>query len=84
MNGRITAILDFDRRAELGAIRIPTLVLCADDDILTPRYFSEEYARLIPGARRRWEPRGGHALSRTEPEIFNRIALEFFDAVETP
>lgn len=75
---RLAAILEFDRRAELGKIRIPTLVLCADDDILTPRYFSEEYAKLIPGARGRWEPRGGHALSRTEPETFNRIALEFF------
>lgn len=80
--GRLAAILEFDRRAELGAIRIPTLVLCADDDILTPRYFSEEYARLIPGARTRWEPRGGHALSRTETATFNRIALEFFTAAE--
>ena len=79
---RLQAILDFDRRAELGRIRIPTLVLCADDDILTPRYFSETYARLIPEAHNRWEPRGGHALSRTEPERFNRIALEFFSAVE--
>ena len=80
---RLAAILAFDRRAELGRIAIPTLVLCADDDILTPRYFSEIYARLIPEAHNRWEPRGGHALSRTEPERFNRIALEFFTAAET-
>jgi len=79
---RLAAILAFDRRAELIAIRIPTLVLCADDDILTPRYFSEEYARLIPGARSCWEPRGGHALSRTEPETFNRIAVDFFATAE--
>lgn len=79
---RLDAILAFDRRAELGRIGIPTLVLCADDDILTPRYFSEAYARLIPEAHNRWEPRGGHALSRTEPERFNRIALEFFTAAE--
>ena len=80
---RLAAILAFDRRPELGAIRIPTLVLCAEDDVLTPRYFSEDYARLIPGAKSRFEPRGGHALSRTEPQTFNRIALEFFTAVET-
>lgn len=80
---RLAAILEFDRRAELNRIRIPTLVLCAGDDILTPRYFSEEYARLIPGARLHWEPRGGHALSRTEPATFNRVALEFFTAAET-
>ena len=81
---RLAAILAFDRRAELGAIRIPTLVLCADDDILTPQYFSAEYARLIPGARSHWEPRGGHALSRTEPETFNRIAIDFFETAEVP
>jgi len=79
---RLSAILDFDRRSELGRIRIPTLVLCANDDILTPRYFSEEYAKLIPGARSHWEARGGHALSRTEPATFNRIALDFFSSVE--
>jgi aminoacrylate hydrolase len=78
---RFDAILNFDRREELSRITIPTLVLCADDDILTPRYFSEEYARLIPGALSRWIERGGHALSRTEPEIFNRIILDFFRAV---
>jgi aminoacrylate hydrolase len=80
---RLDAILEFDRRAELERIGIPTLVLCADDDILAPRYFSETYARLIPEAHNRWEPRGGHALSRTEQERFDRIALEFFTAAET-
>lgn len=79
---RLAAILAFDRRSELKSIRLPTLVLCSDDDILTPRYFSEEYARLIPGARSHWEPRGGHALSRTEAARFNRIALDFLGTVE--
>ncbi len=75
---RFEAILNFDRRTELSRIAIPTMIVCAQDDILTPKYFSEEYVRLIPGARHHWEPRGGHALSRTEPEIFDRIAIEFF------
>jgi aminoacrylate hydrolase len=75
---RLDAILAFDRRDEFSRITAPTFVLCADDDILTPRYFSEEYARLIPGARSHWAPRGGHALSRTEPAIFNRLVLDFF------
>lgn len=78
---RLNAILAFDRRTELGRIAIPTLVLCADDDILTPRYFSEEHAQLIPGARPHWVARGGHALSRTEPALFNRLVLDFFTEV---
>jgi aminoacrylate hydrolase len=75
---RMEAILAFDRRTELGRLRLPVRVLCADDDILTPRYFSEEYARLIPGAEAVFVPRGGHALSRTEPELFDAHVLPFF------
>lgn len=78
---RLDAILAFDRRADLHRLRLPVMVLCADDDVLTPRYFSEEHARLIPGSVSRWLARGGHALSRTEPDLFNRIALDFFTKV---
>lgn len=75
---RLDAILAFDRRSEFHRITVPTLVVCADDDLLAPRYFSEEYVRLIPGARAHYAERGGHALTKTEPELFNRIALDFF------
>ena len=78
---RFNAILNFDRRSELSRINIPTMVVCADDDILTPKYFSEEYATLIPRARARWVPRGGHALSRTEPDFFNKMVIDFFGEV---
>lgn len=80
---RFEAILNFDRRSELSRIAIPTMVVCCDDDILTPKYFSEEYARLIPDARTHWEARGGHALSRTEPDIFNATAIDFFKGVSS-
>jgi aminoacrylate hydrolase len=75
---RLNAILAFDRRTEFHRITVPTLVVCADDDLLAPRYFSEEYVRLIPGARAHFIPRGGHALTKTEADLFNRIALKFF------
>ena len=75
---RLNAILAFDRRKEFHRINVPTLVVSADDDLLAPRYFSEEYVRLIPGARAHFAARGGHALTKTEPDLFNRIALDFF------
>lgn len=74
---RLAAILDFDRRDELSRLRVPTLVVCADDDILTPRYFSEEFRRRIPGARAQWLPYGGHAASKTEPALFTEAVLPF-------
>jgi aminoacrylate hydrolase len=81
---RLNAILAFDRRAELHRITIPTMILCADDDILTPRYFSEEFARHMPQAVTHFEKRGGHALSRTEPDRFNQIVIDFFSKQGQP
>src|SRR5438046_2128919 len=45
---RIDAILAFDRTESLSRIKTPTLVVGAEDDIVTPAYFSEGLARLIP------------------------------------
>ena len=67
--------------ATMAVPTVPTFVLCADDDIITPRYFSEDYAARIPGARSCFMPRGGHALSRTETDQFNAIAIDFFKEV---
>lgn len=39
-----------DRRAELAAIRVPTLVIHGVDDPLIPRSAGREVARLVPGA----------------------------------
>ena len=76
---RIDAILAFDRRDELGSIRVPTMVLCAKDDVLTPPAFSEELARLIPDAESIWMERGGHACSQVLPEEFNTIVANHLD-----
>lgn len=78
---RLDAILAFDRRDELARIKIPAMIVCADDDILTPRYFSEDFAARIPTAKAHFAKRGGHALSRTEPDYFNQIAIDFFRGV---
>jgi aminoacrylate hydrolase len=74
---RIDAIVDFDRTADLPNIRTPTLVLCAEDDILTPPYFSRELARLIPGAELLLLERGGHCASEANTEEFDDAVLRF-------
>ncbi|HEY7247872.1 MAG TPA: pyrimidine utilization protein D [Xanthobacteraceae bacterium] len=74
---RIDAIVNFDRTAELGSIRTPTLVICAKDDFLTPPYFSQELARLIPGAELLLLERGGHCASETDLRAFNQAVLSF-------
>lgn len=74
---RIDAIVDFDRTDALGAIKTPTMVICAKDDILTPPYFSRELARLIPGAELVELDRGGHCASETNTPAFDRAILGF-------
>jgi len=80
---RIDAILAFDRTAELGRIRTPTMVVASQDDLVTPAYFSEELARTIPGAEAKFFAQGGHYFTQVMSREFNQAVLPFL-AVHTP
>jgi aminoacrylate hydrolase len=77
---RIDAILAFDRTASLSRIKTPALVVGAEDDIVTPAYFSEELARLIPGAEVKIFPRGGHWFPQVQVREFNQAVLPFLNS----
>jgi aminoacrylate hydrolase len=83
MMSRIDAILAFDRSADLGRIRTPTLIVAAQDDLVTPAYFSEELARRIPGAEAKFFAQGGHYFTQVVPREFNHAVLPFL-AAHTP
>jgi aminoacrylate hydrolase len=80
---RIDAILAFDHSADLARIRTPTLIAAAQDDIVTPAYFSEELARLIPNAEVKFFPHGGHCFTQVMSREFNQAVLPFL-AAHTP
>jgi len=77
---RIDAIVRFDRRARLGEIRCPTLVVVAADDALTPPFYSEELASRIPGAKLAVLPTGGHFGPTLQPEEYNAAVGGFLRA----
>jgi aminoacrylate hydrolase len=79
MGSRIGAILEFDISAKLGQVRSPALVICAEDDLLTPAYFSRDIAAAIPGAELKLFEHGGHAISRSRSAEFNELVLRFLD-----
>jgi aminoacrylate hydrolase len=79
---RIDAIMAHDASAQLAQIRIPTLVVCAQDDVLTPPYQSRLLAEAIPGAQLKIVPQGGHSFSETETDLFNRIVLGFLAGID--
>lgn len=78
--GRIDAIMGFDRREDLGRIKAPTLIVAADNDYITPSYYAEALARGIPGSKLVVMKGGGHSVSKTRPEEFNRLVLDFLAA----
>jgi pimeloyl-ACP methyl ester carboxylesterase len=49
-----------DRREELAQVSVPTLILSADNDHLTPPSLNNEIARLVPGAELHILPGVGH------------------------
>lgn len=80
MTSRIDSILNFEFVEPLSHIQARTLVCCAQDDMLTPAYFSKEIASLIPGAQLTLLEKGGHAFSRSRPDEFNDMVLTFVNS----
>ena len=74
---RIDAIVRFDRRAKLPEIRTPTLVIVAADDMVTPRYYSDEIVSRIPGAKLVVLDGGGHFAPQIQPGPYNAAVGAF-------
>jgi pimeloyl-ACP methyl ester carboxylesterase len=66
-----------DSSRTLGEIRVPTLVLCGDEDVLTPPRESEALARAIAGSRLEIVPRAGHLSNMEQPDQVTRLAATF-------
>ncbi|HYG47896.1 MAG TPA: pyrimidine utilization protein D [Allosphingosinicella sp.] len=71
---RIAAARAFELRPGPGC---PTLLIAAGDDMLVPAHCSELLAGEMAGATVARMDRGGHACNVTEPDLFNRLVLEF-------
>jgi aminoacrylate hydrolase len=74
---RIDAIVRHDRRRRLLQIRVPTLVIVARDDMITPPFYSEELAAAIPGARLVVLESGGHFVPAINSEPYNAAVGAF-------
>lgn len=77
MDSRVTGIMKFNGLPYLAYVKCPTMLLVAEDDILTPPYLSDQIARYIRSAVLMKLPKGGHAVSRVEVSTFNEVVLKF-------
>jgi len=67
----------FDRRKELAAIKVPTLLVAGSEDKVAPPSMMEKMALKIPGAEYSLMPNCGHLGPMDQPEAFNAILLGF-------
>jgi pimeloyl-ACP methyl ester carboxylesterase len=73
----VQLLTTFDRRRELAAIKVPTLVVAGSEDKTAPPAVMERMARKIPGAEYVLLEGCGHLGPMDQPDAFND-ALHFF------
>ena len=77
LNAATRALYDFDLSGDLPRIKVPTLVVAGQDDVLTPPKGMEEIAALIPGAAYRLIANSGHLIPVEQPGPLDAILRAF-------
>jgi len=62
---------------------VPTLVLIGDQDVSAIQMIAEKLATTIPGARKVVLPNTAHVPNMEQPEVFNRLVLDFIVSLES-
>jgi len=81
MEGDLTACDIFDVTDQLPTVSVPALLVCGDDDKMTPPSLSRDLASLIPGASLSLIAGAGHFVMLERPEAFNRAVKSFVDSL---
>ena len=78
--GDFSACNLFDTMASLGEIKHPALVVCGQDDRLTPPKYSHYLAEKLPRAELEIIPGAGHMVFVEQMKAFNQRVLEFMSS----
>lgn len=73
----IEAMTRYEPVAQLTAFRVPTLIICGDEDTLTPPAIARDMAAKIADARLAILERAGHLSNIEQPAAFNAVLLAF-------
>lgn len=77
-------LLSEDARADLDAVRAPTLLVWGLRDPLVPPSLGELLRAALPAAEFLALPRAGHVPQFDQPEAFNAAVLAFLNGVQEP
>lgn len=81
---RLQALMDTDFSARLTSLKTPTFVIASKDDMLVPWCCSTALAAAIPAATLQLMPWGGHAMSVSNPQEFNRLLSHWYQSLSPP
>jgi pimeloyl-ACP methyl ester carboxylesterase len=71
----------FDIMKEVEKINLSTLILCGEDDQLTPVKYSQFLQSRIKGSKLEFLPNAGHMVMMESPQVFNEKIGEFIEEV---
>ncbi len=77
LHGDFFACDNFDVMDRLGEIRCPILLICGEEDQLTPSKYSQFLRERVAGAMLTIIPRAGHMVMLEQPEQVSRAIEEF-------
>lgn len=82
VSGDFQACNQFDVMARLDAIRVPVLVISAEDDKLTPPKYADHLESSIPHAVRAHISEAGHIAPLEKPRAVNRAIIDFLNDID--
>lgn len=77
----IDASVNMDQTDLFRGISVPTLVVVGELDRVTPPALAEDIASRIAGARLEVISNAGHLPNIEQPDIFNRVVLNFLEEI---
>lgn len=77
----IVSLNEADSREDLTRITLPTLVVCGEEDVITPPAESRALAAGIPNALLALVPKAGHFPMLEQPEHFNNKLRDFMEQI---
>ncbi len=81
--GDFEACDHFDRMNDIGQIALPTLIVCGEDDRLTPVKYSQYMKERIRNARLVIIPEAGHSVMLEKPQELNAAIQSFISDLRT-
>jgi len=81
--GDFEACDKFDVMGSLDRISVPTLIICGEDDLLTPVKYSEYLKANIRNSELKVIADAGHMVMLEKPEEFNKILEKFISSFKS-